>query len=85
MNLNFGKLWDSAQHMIDSIMARLPSLVVAIAVFVLFYILRIFVGRILRSATRAHRQNLGMAFAGRNHPAGFFGCFLNCCPFLPGG
>ena len=63
MNLNFGKLSDSAQHMIDSIMARLPSLVVAIAVFVLFYILSIFVGRIIRSATRAHRQNLGMAFA----------------------
>src|SRR6266699_1661173 len=58
MNLNFGKLSDSAQHMIDSIMARLPSLVVAIAVFVLFYILSIFVGRIIRSATRAHRQNL---------------------------
>jgi len=36
MNLNFGKLWDSAQHMIDSIMARLPSSVVAIAVFILF-------------------------------------------------
>src|SRR6266853_37287 len=63
MNLNFGKLWDSTQHMIDSIMARLPSLVVAIAVFVLFYTLSIFVGRIIRSATRAHRQNLGMAFA----------------------
>ena len=63
MNLNFGKLWDSAQHMIDSIMARLPSLVVAIAVFILFYILSIFVRRIIRSATRAHRQNLGMAFA----------------------
>src|SRR5882757_3562543 len=63
MNLNFGKLWDSAQHMIDSIMARLPSLVVAIAVFILFYILSIFVRSIIRSATRAHRQNLGMAFA----------------------
>src|ERR1700680_3905789 len=63
MNLDFGKLWDSAQHMIDTIMARLPSLVVAIAVFILFYILSIFVRRIIRSATRAHRQNLGMAFA----------------------
>src|ERR1700724_344015 len=63
MNLNFGKLWDSAQHMIDSIMARLPSLVVAIAVFILFYILSIFVRRIIRGATRARRQNLGMAFA----------------------
>src|SRR5258708_20107400 len=63
MNLNFGKLWDSAQRMIDSIMARLPSLVVAIAVFILFYILSIFVRRIIRSATGAHRQNLGMAFA----------------------
>src|SRR5437879_1400526 len=63
MNLNFGKLWDSAQHMVDSIMTRLPSLVVAIAVFILFYILSIFVRSIIRSATRAHRQNLGMAFA----------------------
>ena len=49
--------------MIDSILARLPSLVVAIAVFIPFYILGIFVRRIIRSATRAHRQNLGMAFA----------------------
>src|ERR1700719_914085 len=63
MNLNFGKLWDSAQHMIDSIMARLPSLVVAIAVFILFYILSIFVRRVIRRATREHRQNLGMALA----------------------
>src|SRR3979411_1234203 len=63
MNLNFGKLWDSAQHMIDTIMARLPSLVVAIAIFILFYILSISCRHILRSATRAHRQNLGMAFA----------------------
>jgi len=63
VNLNFGKLWDSAQHMIDGIMARLPSLVVAIAVFIPFYILSIFVRRIIRSAIRAHRQNLGMAFA----------------------
>src|ERR1700736_6416019 len=63
MNLDFGKLWDSAQHMMDTIMARLPSLVVAIAVFILFYILSIFVRRIIRSATRARRQNLGMAFA----------------------
>src|ERR1700737_1506217 len=63
MNLDFGKLWDSAQRMMDTIMARLPSLVVAIAVFIPFYILSIFVRRIIRSATRAHRQNLGMAFA----------------------
>src|ERR1700738_3460826 len=49
--------------MIDGIMARLPSLLVAIAVFILFYILSIFVRRIIRSATRARRQNLGMAFA----------------------
>src|SRR3984893_15745901 len=63
MNLNFGKLWDSAQHMMNTIMARLPSSVVAIAVFILFYILSIFVRRIIRSATRARRQNLGMAFA----------------------
>src|ERR1700732_1628437 len=63
MNLDFGKLWDSAQHMMDTIMARLPSLVVAIAVFILFYILSIFVRRIIRSATRARRQHLGMSFA----------------------
>src|ERR1700731_3515270 len=63
MHLNFGKLWDSAQHMIDTIMARLPSLMVAIAVFIIFYILSVSVRRVIRSATRAHRQNLGMAFA----------------------
>jgi ABC-type enterochelin transport system permease subunit len=60
MNLNFGKLWDSAQHMIDSIMARLPSLVVAIAVFILLHSQHICQ---THHPQRNTRQNLGMAFA----------------------
>jgi small-conductance mechanosensitive channel len=63
MNLNLGKLWDSGQRMIDGFMGRLPSLIVAVVVFIFFYFLSIFVRRIIRSATRSHRQNLGTVFA----------------------
>jgi len=60
MNLISEKLWDSAQHMIDSIMARLPSLVVAIAVFILFTFSAIFVRRIIRKRnTCASAESLG--------------------------
>lgn len=63
MNSTFGKLLASAQRMIDSMIARLPSLAVAIAVFFLFYLLSIFVRQIIRGATRGHRQNVGKVFA----------------------
>jgi small-conductance mechanosensitive channel len=49
--------------MADSFLARLPSLALAIIVFLIFYFASILVSRILCRATQAHRQNLGMVFA----------------------
>ena len=49
--------------MADNFLIRLPSLVLAVVVFLIFYFLSIVVSRIIRSATRAHRQNLGVIFS----------------------
>jgi small conductance mechanosensitive channel len=59
----FTRFVGSARHMGDSVIDRLPSLVLAILVFVLFYIISIFVSRFIRQSTRTHRQNLGVVFA----------------------
>lgn len=56
-------IWASAHQMVDSFLARLPSLALAIAVFFLFYFASVLVGRIIRRSTQAHRQNLGIVFA----------------------
>ena len=53
----------SAQHMADSFLARLPSLILAIIVFLLFYFGSVLVSRVIRHATEAHRRNLGVVFA----------------------
>jgi small-conductance mechanosensitive channel len=63
MNLNFGKFWESVHHMADTLISRLPSLVLSIIVLVLFYVFSIFISRMIRRATRRRRQNLGMVFA----------------------
>ncbi len=56
-------IWQSAQHMGDSFLARLPSLILAIILFLIFYFSSILVSRVIQRATQAHRQNLGMVFA----------------------
>jgi small-conductance mechanosensitive channel len=63
METSFGKFWESAHHMLDSFFARLPSLILGIIVFLLFYLLSIFVSRMIRSTTRRYRPNLGVVFA----------------------
>ena len=63
MNPHLKTIWVSAQHMADGFLARLPSLVLAIIVFLLFYFGSVLVSRVIRRATHAHRQNLGMVFA----------------------
>ncbi len=63
MNLNFGKFWESVHRMADTIISRLPSLLLSIIVLVLFYVLSIVVSRMIRRTTRTRRQNLGMVFA----------------------
>jgi small conductance mechanosensitive channel len=63
MHLNFAKFWESVHHMADTFISRLPPLVLSVVVLVFFYILSLFVSRMIRSATRKHRQNLGVVFA----------------------
>jgi len=47
---------------IEGVISRLPSLILAIIVFVLFYALSILVGRIIRRSSRGRRENLGVVF-----------------------
>ena len=49
--------------MADSFFARLPSLILAVLVFFIFYLLSIVVSRIIHSTTRKYRPNLGVVFA----------------------
>lgn len=49
--------------MADSFLSRLPSLVVAVIVFLLFYFGSVLLSRIIRRATRDNRRNLGVVFA----------------------
>src|ERR1700722_17788960 len=63
MNPHSKTVWASAQHMADSFLSRLPSLMVAVIVFLLFYFVSILLGRIIRRATRSNRRNLGVVFA----------------------
>jgi hypothetical protein len=49
--------------MVDSFIGRLPALIVAAIVFVLFYGLSLFLTGVVRRATPRRRQNLGVVFA----------------------
>ena len=49
--------------MIEGFIARLPALAVAVVVFVLFYLLSIFVDRIIRRILSKRRYNLGIIFS----------------------
>jgi small conductance mechanosensitive channel len=63
MSSIFEKFWVAAQHMVDAFIARLPALIVGIAVFLLFYILSAVVGRFIVNTTRKRRPNVGVVLA----------------------
>jgi small conductance mechanosensitive channel len=63
MNSSFEKFWQAAYQMVDSFFVRLPSLIVGIIVFLLFYGVSILVSRVILRTTRKHRPNLGVVFA----------------------
>lgn len=63
MGETLNKFSESARHMLESVVSRLPALILALIVFLVFYVLSIFVSRIIRRSTRRHRENLGMVFA----------------------
>ncbi len=63
MHLNFEKFWESAHHMVDTFISRLPALILAIVVFLLFYTFSLLASRVIHRTTRKYRPNLGMVFA----------------------
>jgi len=63
MSSRFDKFWEAAYQMVDSFFVRLPSLIVGVIVFLLFYVLSILVSRVILRSTRHHRPNLGAVFA----------------------
>src|ERR1700687_6451896 len=63
MNSRFGKFWEAAYQMVDSFFGRLPSLIVGVIVFFVFYVLSILLSRVILRTTRRHRPNLGVGFA----------------------
>lgn len=63
MEMNFDKFLESGRHLAESVVSRLPLLILAFGVFVLFYVLSVIVGRLIRRATRGHRENLGVVFS----------------------
>lgn len=63
MNNTLIKFWQAADGMIDGFIARLPALVVALVVFLLFHALSLILVRAVRRASSHLRQNLGLIFA----------------------
>jgi small conductance mechanosensitive channel len=63
MSASLGKFWEAAYQMIDSFFGRLPSLIVGVIVFFVFYVLSILLSRVILRTTRRHRANLGVVFA----------------------
>ncbi len=49
--------------MVDSFITRLPSLIISIAVFVLFYLLSVLISRIIVRTMRGERRNVGTVLA----------------------
>jgi small conductance mechanosensitive channel len=63
MNSHYKTIWAAGQHMADTFLARVPSLMIAIVVFLIFYFVSILLSRVIRRATEEHRRNLGVVFA----------------------
>ena len=63
MSASLGKFWEAAYQMIDSFFGRLPSLIVGVIVFFVFYVISILLSRVILRTTRRHRPNLGVVFA----------------------
>jgi small conductance mechanosensitive channel len=62
-NATLDKLWQATRHTIDNFIDRVPSLVVAIIVFLLFYALSDVAARFIQRAVSRRRQNLAVIFA----------------------
>jgi small-conductance mechanosensitive channel len=63
MNSILERLWQAVRHMSDTVVSRLPALAVALIVFFSFYILSVFLARLIRRTVSRQRQNLAVVFA----------------------
>jgi predicted tellurium resistance membrane protein TerC len=62
MTFTIETFWQAAHHMLSSLIGRLPALIVAAVVFVLFHGLSVLANRVIRRAVPARRANLGTVF-----------------------
>lgn len=63
MHANFQAFWNSLHHISQSFIGRLPALAIGVIVLICFYIFSKVIGRLIRRATKGHRENLGVVFA----------------------
>src|ERR1700675_4357677 len=63
MSASLGKFWEAAYQLFDSFFGRLPSLIVGVIVFFVFYVISILLSRVILRTNRRHRPNLGVVFA----------------------
>src|SRR5580698_8652288 len=63
MNSPLSIFWEASKHMLDTFISRLPSLAVATIVFVGFYVLSVFVDRVIRRVVSRRRYNLAILFS----------------------
>ena len=63
MNSTIDKLWQATRHMIDGFIDRLPALILAIGIFIAFYVLSHVAARAIQQAVSKRRQNLALVFA----------------------
>jgi len=63
MNTTVDKLWQATQHMAGAFIERVPALILAIVVFVAFYILSHLAAHFIQRAVLKRRANLALVFA----------------------
>jgi small-conductance mechanosensitive channel len=63
MRFSLDTFWGAARHMADTVVNRLPALIVAVIVFCLFYISSVFVASVIKRTVSRQRLNLGVVFA----------------------
>jgi small-conductance mechanosensitive channel len=63
MHSTFAKFWDAGRHMIDTFISRVPALLLAAIVFLVFCFLSGIVARAIRRTVSDRRQNLALVFS----------------------
>src|SRR5258708_19578497 len=62
MGSGVGKIVAAADHLIDTVLDRLPSLILGVVAFALLYTLSIWAARGIQKLVSSQRQNLGVVF-----------------------